>query len=220
MVTALRDELLAVPGIAEAEVAGDSGVAGVRVQLELGADPEEVGAAVRRILSEHGMRPVSGEEPAAVAPGPPPPPGAPGSVVSFPLVGEREKRGPAPMGVRSAPLPAVAPRLDRVAIEEGPSGIELRVVASDGRSAIRMLQSGSSGLDGAVVSASGELLHRPGASLVSVHEQQIEGETVVTVVVAVSDGARVAGAALQRGGRPYAVARATWLALESVGDTG
>lgn len=83
-----------------------------------------------------------------------------------------------------------------------------------------MLQAGSSGLDAAVVSAAGELLGRPGASLVSIHEQRLEGETVVTVVVEVSDGARVAGAALQRGGRPYAVARATWLALESVGDRG
>lgn len=220
MAAALRDELLAVPGIAEAEVEGDSAVAGVRVQLELGADPERVGAAVRRILSAHGMRPASGDEPSGAVAGPPPPPGAPGSVVSFPLVGERATRVAAATGARPTPRPVAVPRLDRVAIEEGPAGIEIRVLASDGRSATRMLQAGSSGLDAAVVSAAGELLGRPGASLVSIHEQRLEGETVVTVVVEVSDGARVAGAALQRGGRPYAVARATWLALESVGDRG
>ena len=48
MADALQDELLAVPGIAGAEVESDSGVAGVRVQLAVGADADAVGAAVRR----------------------------------------------------------------------------------------------------------------------------------------------------------------------------
>jgi hypothetical protein len=218
MATALRDELLAIPGIAQAEVEGDSVVAGVRVQLELGADPDEVGAAVRRILSAHGMRPVLGEDDeAATVPGPPPPPGAPGSVVSFPLVGERA--GNADVAVpRPVPLPAPVPRLERVVIEEGAFGIELRLVTVDGSSASRRLPPGSSGLDAAVVSAAGELLDSSGVALIDVHEQLIEGEPVLTVVVAGGDGARVAGAALQSGGRPFAVARATWLALRSLAE--
>ncbi|MGA9597272.1 MAG: hypothetical protein WBV06_14020, partial [Acidimicrobiia bacterium] len=82
---ALQQELLAVPGIAGAEIEDEHGIAGVRVQLAEGADASAVGAAVRRILREHGMRATAGERDSEHG-GPPPPPGA-GSVVDFPVVG-------------------------------------------------------------------------------------------------------------------------------------
>ena len=90
MADALQEELLSVPGVAGAEVESDEGMAGVRVQLAEGADAEAVGAAVRRILSSHGMRPAAADRVEPVA-GPPPPPGAPGSIVTFPLVGEHAR---------------------------------------------------------------------------------------------------------------------------------
>ena len=61
MPAALQDDLMAVPGIAGAEVESESGLAGVRVQLAMGADADSVGVAVRRILAEHGMRPAPTE---------------------------------------------------------------------------------------------------------------------------------------------------------------
>jgi hypothetical protein len=150
MAEALRDELMSVPGIAGAEVDNDQGVAGVRVQLAVGADPEEVGAEVRRILSDHGMRPAEEPQEEPVT-GPPPPPGAPGSVVSFPLVGEHARQK-APAADTSGEL-----LLESVAIEETPDGVAVLVRAANGANAGSALESGLDDLDAAVVAAVGEL---------------------------------------------------------------
>jgi hypothetical protein len=59
----LRDELLAIPGIASAEFEGtEEQPLGVRVQLAVGADPETVGREVQRVLASHGMRSQLAEE--------------------------------------------------------------------------------------------------------------------------------------------------------------
>ena len=52
----LRDELMALPGVAEAEVdeSGES-PSGVRIRLEPDADAKMVGAEVQRVLSANGM---------------------------------------------------------------------------------------------------------------------------------------------------------------------
>lgn len=53
----LREELLALDGIAAAELDGDHTTpSGVRVRLAPGADPDAVGRDVQRILAAHGMR--------------------------------------------------------------------------------------------------------------------------------------------------------------------
>jgi hypothetical protein len=49
--------LLAIPGIDGAELEGDAvAPQGVRVQLSVGADPQEVGRQVQQVLAAHGMR--------------------------------------------------------------------------------------------------------------------------------------------------------------------
>ncbi len=207
MAAALQDELLAVPGIAGAEVESDRGFAGVRVQLATGADADAVGIAVRRILAEHGMRPVPAEGEDG-SEGPPPPPGAPGSVVSFPRVGEHA----APAGGVDA-TEMVARRLESVAVEETPDGISVLVRSSDGRRSDRMLELGIGGMDAAVVDAVAELADERDVSLAGVSESELAGYTVVTVLVAVGENRHASGAAVQQGGRAYAVARATWVAL-------
>lgn len=211
MAEALQEELLAVPGIAGAEVESDEGVAGVRVQLAVGADAETVGAEVRRILAQHGMRPLPDESGEHGVDGPPPPPGAPGSVVSFPLVGEH--------AVRSDDAPATdggaKASLEGVAVEETPAGISVLVRLSDGRRAERILDdSGLVGLDEAILRAEAELLDRQHVSLVQVSEATLGEHKVVTVLVTVEDRS-LTGATIQRGGRAYAVARAFWTALDS-----
>lgn len=207
MAQALESELLAVPGIAGAEVESDSGVAGVRVQLATGADADAVGVAVRKILSEHGMRPVpaDGED---QGDGPPPPPGAPGSVVSFPLVGEH-----AVPEISADAKESAMPRLESVAVEETPHGISVSVRSSDGRRSSRTPQLGIGGMDEAIVAAVVELTGNSEVSLVGLSESDLDGYSVVTVLLAVGEGRHASGAAVQQGGRAYAVARATWVAL-------
>jgi hypothetical protein len=214
MAEALRDELLSVPGIAGAEVDTDQGVAGVRVQLAVGADAEEVGAAVRRILTDHGMRPAdesageSAGEPAEEAvTGPPPPPGAPGSVVSFPLVGEHARTQP------TAGEAVGEVRLESVAIEETPEGVVVLVRSADGSRASSTLESGLAEMDGAVVAVVAELIGAGPVTLVDVLEETVDELVVLTVLVGSGEGPPQAGAAVQLGGRAYAIARATWAAL-------
>ena len=202
----LRQDLLAIPGIAGAEVDEDRGVAGVRVQLAAGADAEAVGVAVRRLLVEHGMRPSPGDADEPQQDGPPPPPGAPGSVVSFPLVGEHADASEAE---------EVAATLESVAIEETPQGVSVLVRSSSGDMVSRSLDSSGAGMDEAVAAAVGELAGHPGSMLVGATHSEMAGHTVVTVLLATGEK-HVSGSAIQRGGRAYAVARAVWSALERI----
>ena len=211
MADALQDELLAVPGIAGAEVESDSGVAGVRVQLAIGADAEEVGAAVRRILAHHGMRPAS-ETTDEESGRPPPPPGAPGSVVSFPLIGEHA----APDG--QVEMRVAEGQLESVAIEETPEGISVSVGSTDGRRITHSLQRGWAEMEEAIVAAVGELTGTAGVAVAGVNEARFGDHAVITVLLERAEGDFVSGAAIQRGGRAYAVARAAWLALRGGAD--
>jgi hypothetical protein len=134
-------------------------------------------------------------------------------VVSFPLVGEhaapQTKRKPA--GVR---------RLESVAVEETPNGIAVLIRGTDGARAIRSLDQRGSGMDTSVVGAVAELCNKGATSLVGVAEADLGGSTVITVVVDVGENRRVSGSAVQSGGRAYAVARATWTALDKVQVSG
>lgn len=204
MAEALQSELLAVPGVAGAEVDSEQGVAGVRVQLSVDADAEAVGAAVRRILSDHGMRPVSPERDRN-GEGPPPPPGAPGSVVAFPLVGEAA-------GAEAGT--GAEPAIEGVAVEETPDGVSVSVRGSNGRRVVRQLEAGIGGMDEAVVVAVSELLGRGDAAFMGAAEEIMDGTSVVTVLVEIG-GKPVAGAAVQSGGRAFAVAVAAWEAVRA-----
>lgn len=84
--TTLRDDILAIPGIDNAELDGDGSTPdGVRVRLAFGADPKRVGREVRRVLALHGMRSQLTDVPDHVAPVEPPPPPVPevGTVVNL-----------------------------------------------------------------------------------------------------------------------------------------
>ena len=214
MADALRNELLSVPGIAGAEVEDTGDVAGVRVQLAVGADADAVSTAVRRILISHGMRPSTGsggepsgasvEDDEAPVAGPPPPPGAPGSVVSFPLVGEH-----------ALPEPQAEPAaaLESVAVEETQDGVSVHVRTSTGGRAMRTLDPSGSELDSSVAAAVAELYGKSGAELLGAAESEIAAHTVLTVLIGIGDD-QVSGSAVQRGGRAFAIARAVWTALE------
>lgn len=207
MAEPLQQELLAIPGIAAAEVESDSGVAGVRVQLAVGADPDAVGAAVRRILADHGMHSIATAAGDQEIDGPPPPPGAPGSVVSFPLVGEHARNDAV------AEPDASAGHLESVAVEETPDGVSVSIRSTDGRRADRTLRAGVPEMDEAVVAAVVELTEHGDVSLADLSEHRFGSRTVITVLLATGEESYVTGAAIQIGGRAYAVALATWVGL-------
>ena len=195
----LRDELLALPGVAEVELDGEGGApAGVRIRLAVDADPDRVGLEVQRVLAAHGMRSrVDDSEltPAAplplVVPGPPPEEGAAHAV------GAGARRG----------------ALESVRVEESATAIEVTVIAVDGRQATRRGPVSEEGLAEAVIEAVGVLLVGAPARVIAVDWATAEGSRVVTVVLEAPGGAKGAGAGLVRASRAYAVARAAWSAL-------
>jgi len=68
-------------------------------------------------------------------------------------------------------------------------------------------------MDAAVVSAVAELVGDTDVSLVGLAQSELGGYPVITVLVALGEDRHASGAAVQQGGRAYAVARATWVAL-------
>ena len=193
----LREELLALPGVAEVELDGDGAApAGVRIRLSTEADPERVGLEVQRVLAAHGMR--SRVDSSAVSPPPP-----------LPLV------VPAPPPEEQL-LPPAAPAgagLGWVRVEESATGVEVTVAAADGRQATRRGEASEGGLDTAVIEAVGILLAGAPPRVIAVDWATANSSRVVTVVLEAPGGPKGAGAGLVRASRAYAVARAAWSAL-------
>lgn len=232
----IRDELLAVAGVAEAEIDLAAGVpTGVRLRLDPDADPEAVGELVQRILSAHGIRARVGG-PGAAAPeppprsGPPPPPGAPGAVVSLAgFEGAAGRRGPVRVAMDRGPEedeqppPAVpaAPRppgwgLAGVAVEETREGVIVTATGTDGSRQSRRARWSEGGLDDAVVAAVAALAGEDAPPVLRGSEQVVvAGTPLVIVVLERLNGRSVSGAAVVEAGAPFALARAVWAALSS-----
>jgi hypothetical protein len=235
----LHDELLAIAGIADAEIHGDVDTpAGVKVRLEPGADPGSVGRQVQAVLEHRGLRSRVGGDTGGKS-SPPPPPGAPGAVVRLPTTlpvpppppavpteeAPARSAPPAEPGaearttsVVSPPAPSafdVGAGLASVTVEEGHGGILVTAVAGDGSRHSRPSRANAAAVDEAIVAAVGALCDPEAAPplLIEVSEHAVEGTTVVLVVVEVEGGRRRAGAAVAEGGRTYAVASAVWAAL-------
>ncbi len=211
----LRQELLDIPGIADADVAGDQEAPSiVRVVLAEGADPETVGARVQKVLAQRGMS-------SSVDPGvaPPPPPGAPASVVPLHQAEAAAEPSAAP-GMVVPPPPSAQPtvvgaRLGAIAVEEGRTGVVVTASAEDGRFA--SVRARRDALDTAIVAAVAHLTgpHRVAPLLVDVIESSVDGTDVVTVVIERSDGRRVSGSAVVESGPAFALAMAAWSALSA-----
>lgn len=216
MADSLRSDLLAIDGIAAAELEGtEEAPLGVRVQLAAGADAESVGIEVERVLANHGMRSHRAEEDAAAeaasapAPsnnsGPPPPPGASsGDAAVLPM------RGLIPEYTAPAPA-AAAPELDSVSVEESRQGIAIRVSAG-GESATRQVGSSPDGMDAAIVAALSELLGIE-AELTAAQRGDAGGSRIITVLLEVAGRGQRVGSAVAAAGDAYAVAQAAWKAL-------
>jgi hypothetical protein len=232
----LREALLALPGVAEADVDESSGApSGVRVTLAPDADGRVVGAAVQRVLATHGLRSriTAGNEPGAAPSGngapageadfvPPPPPTTPppdpGAIVA-------EEASAAPESVDAALVPdetAEAPgppsndfELASVAVSETTDAVTVTATATDGRTHTLEGAPTEDGLFGAVIGAVAALAAGAPSTVVSVDAQRTAGSEVITVVLEGPDGRRTAGAAVVVADRAFAAARATVAAIRS-----
>ena len=219
----LQTELLAVPGVASAEMDLTDGAmpVGVKVSLSPEADAAWVSDEVQRVLAAHGMRsrfsPEDARLPTEVLPPPVlqlsdlpeaatdlphPPPVAP----PVPLA------PPPPMAAPSVRVPVSG--LRSVSVEERADGITASVLLDDGRGATRGVGFDSEDLDDAIIAAVAEAV---GVSITrtAVEWLEIDGERVVAVAIRRTDGTLAAGASVVRAGRAFAVGTATRSALES-----
>ena len=224
----LRADLLAVTGVASADVetnAGDA-PAGVKVRLAPDADARRVGIEVQRVLAAHGMRSrFSGTDQGPEESVPPPAP-EPLLQAATPVPAPPPPAAPAPPAPTQPPPVAAVPDppsidpprvsnvagLHSVSVEERVDGLTALVVLDDGRQASRATGFGTDGLDSAVVAATTEAAGLA-ATLVVVKWTEVEQGSVATVVLQDIDGALLAGAAVVRIGRAFAVATAAHAAL-------
>ncbi len=223
---ALRKELMAVPGVVDAEVDGDAVTpSGVRVKLDQAADPAIVEESVRRILASHGMRSRLGPM-ASPSSGPPPPPGAPGAgrsgavvpIASFETVesapSPAESLPPERPPLHPAPQPA-EPALDQIAVVETRDGVVVTATTVDGRSESRRARWSEGELNEAVIAAVAALVgNEPQPLVLGVEERELGGVATVMVVLERAGGKRVAGAAVVEAGAPFALGKAVWAALQ------
>jgi len=226
----LRDELLAVPGVADVEIeAASDSPSGVRVRLNPEADPSRVGAEVQRILASHGMRSrVAGSDLAPVVglpvapPIPPRPESPPPLPIERPVPPVSDPGEPVAddtMALRAPMVDAPASAADRpmlasLAYEESTEAVIVTAVATDGRRfSRRAADTTDAAVSAAVAAAVGALAEGRPQRLLWVSSENVDGAEVVTVVLEKSDGTRVAGAAVVRAAKAFAVARATFVAL-------
>ena len=104
----------------------------------------------------------------------------------------------------------------KLAIEETADGIEVRALDDAGREAGAAVESGADGLARAVASAVAVLRGFPPPHAVTVNTRDVDGTTVVTVLIEMSSGTTIAGAAIVTGGLPFTVGRAVDNALNSL----
>jgi hypothetical protein len=100
-----------------------------------------------------------------------------------------------------------------VAVEESAGGVSVRVADSAGGLSFSPVADPRS-LNQAIVSAVARLRRvRPVPRLAGVEIRDVEGSTVLNVVLELADGRRTVGAALVEGGMPFTLGRAVWEAL-------
>ena len=149
----LRDDLLGLPGVEQAEIDGDSATpAGVRIRLSPGVDPAVIGDEVRRVLSLHGLR--QEIDSAALPPNPE------GSSLSG---RETEKSFEAGVEVGGSQPGAsdlvigIAGGLESVSVIEGHGGIAVTAVGPSAEATARAAGVSGPAIDQAVVSAVADL---------------------------------------------------------------
>jgi hypothetical protein len=220
--TDLQDAVLAVDGIAAAEVEpGTDRGPTVRVWLDGTRTPDFVSADVQRVLEQAGLHaapptgtrsrpqdPFAGSGPIEVPGGEPP--DANGGARRSGLGRGLEALIPGP-----DPDLASINRLESIGVEESAIGTVVRAADGAGRFAVAPVDPGRS-LNQAVATAVAELSGVTGVPVVlAVEVRRLAGSPVLITVVE-HDGRWASGAALVDSGMSYALGRAIWAALRSL----
>jgi len=214
----LRAALSAVPGVASVEVTGTEDAAPtIRLRLDGTRPAEDVQRDVDHVISLRGYRRKPARAPvsvAAEASEEPPPTGrraglGKGLEELIPIAFEEEP--PAHLETNGKT------RFVKLAIEESSGGVLVRAIGSTGaEEAAAVRGEGERALLDAVATAVAALHHVGTPRLLAVEEHPMSGSDVVTVLVELSDGTRVAGAAVAEGSRPFTVGSAVDQALSGV----
>jgi len=107
-------------------------------------------------------------------------------------------------------------RFLRLAIEETSEGVDIRAIDNLGQEAEAAVEPGPDGLTIAVASAVARLRGFPAPSRVATNTRDVDGTTIVTVLLELSTGQKAAGAAIVTGGLPFTVGRAVDSALTAL----
>lgn len=203
--TELRDELIAIEGVAHARVEiVDDGSPSVQLQVEPGADRLAVGTLVQQILAKHGLKSrLAPESSNSTAPSFTSNEMLP---LSEPVPVEESNPGPVEGSIR---------RLVSVAVEEERLRVVVTVRDDRGRSTSAIGRPGRSALRDAVAAAVFELIGEGGAppSIVAIHRATEGSRQLITVVIDRGAGDLSVGSAIVAVGWEYAFGRAVWAAL-------
>lgn len=203
--TILHDELVAIEGIADAQVEiVEDGPPSVRLQVEPGADRRRVGESVQQILANHGLKsrlaPERTEPEPAVAPAPP--------STGLDAV-------PADPGAGQENRPDQVRHLAALGVEEDRRSVTVTARDDRDRAVSTVGQPGRRSLRDAIVAAVSELIDDGGVapSVVAIHRAAEGSREIITVVLDRGAGDLAVGAAFVTVGWEFAFGRAVWAAL-------
>jgi hypothetical protein len=235
----LRRAVRSLPGVASADVTPQSGAPPIVRLWTDGTIPDAVVQRAVQLLvakgSANGSDPVHAEafEPEPIAE--PPIDEVPaidaadvpavkpakrrvglGKTLGETLPGAFAETAPSHLATETIPDKAGVRRFLRLAIEETSDGVGVRAVDDLGRETEAAVGPGADGLTVAVASAVARLRGFPSPLRTATNTRDIDGTTVVTVLVELPGGEKAAGAAIVTGGLPFTVGRAVDSALTSL----
>jgi hypothetical protein len=139
-----------------------------------------------------------------------------GKTLGETLPGAFAQAAPSHLATGTIPGEASVRRFLKLAIEETADGVDVRAVDELGGEAEAAVGTGPDGLTTAVASAVARLRGFPSPVRTATNTREIDGTTVVTVLVEMPGGERAAGAAIVTGGLPFTVGRAVDSALTAL----
>lgn len=234
----LRRAVRSLPGVASADVMPQSGAPPVVRLWTDGTIPDAVVQRAVQLLvakgSANGSVPVPAEaaaaEPIAEAateetldvvdePSAPKPAKRRvglGKTLGETLPGAFAETAPSHLAIATIPDERGVRRFLRLAIEETADGVDVRAIDDLGRETEAAVGPRPDGLTVAVASAVARLRGFPSPLRTATNTRDVDGTTVVTVLVELPGGEKAAGAAIVTGGLPFTVGRAVDSALTAL----
>lgn len=123
---------------------------------------------------------------------------------------------PSHLAFEIAPHEPETSRFLKLAIEESSRGVDVRAIDNAGREAGATVGSGPDAMTIAVAEAVARLRGFPVPTHTATNTRDVDGTTVVTVLIELPGGRKAAGAAIVSGGLPFTVGQAVDSALTAL----